>query len=73
MTNQETADVMLAEHRLNKIGLARIAEIDAMFDDTTGWGSWMVGASLERKDLINAINARGGDIPHKYLTNAKLD
>jgi hypothetical protein len=66
MTSQESADVMLAEHRLNMIALARIAEIDAMFDMATGWGSWMVMCANEREDLVNAINARSGyQIPHK--------
>ena len=29
----------------------RIAEIDAMFEAASGWGSWMVMAANEREDL----------------------
>lgn len=31
----------------------RIGEIDAMFDEATGWGSWMVMAANEREALAN--------------------
>lgn len=47
--------------------LARIAEIDAMFADATGWGSWMAMCSNERERLVNALNKEGHDIAHKHL------
>lgn len=31
----------------------RIAEIDAMFEGATGWGSWMVMAANEREALAD--------------------
>jgi len=37
-----------------KKALARIAEIDAMFADAKGWGSWMVSAANEREALADA-------------------
>ena len=33
--------------------MRRVAEIDAMFDDATGWGSWMVMAANEREALAD--------------------
>jgi hypothetical protein len=44
----------------------RIAEIDKMFEEATGWGSWMIMAANEREDLANKIG-----VPHKYL--ARID
>ena len=41
--------------------IARIAEIDAMFECATFWGSWMVGAANEREDLATEF-----DLPQKY-------
>jgi len=32
---------------------ARVAEIDAMFESATHWGSWMVAAANEREDLAD--------------------
>lgn len=32
---------------------ARVAEIDAMFEQAKGWGSWMVMAANEREYLAN--------------------
>lgn len=32
---------------------ARVAEIDAMFEAATGWGSWMVECANEREYLAN--------------------
>jgi hypothetical protein len=29
----------------------RIHELDKMFEEATGWGSWMVMAANEREDL----------------------
>ena len=53
---------MTRDPRLN-----RIAEIDAMFDAATGWGSWMVMCANEREALVNALNKEGHDIAHKNL------
>lgn len=39
----------------------RIAEIDAMFEGATGWGSWMVEAANEREHLATRF-----DIPQRY-------
>jgi hypothetical protein len=47
--------------------LLRINEIDAMFEAATGWGSWMVTCANERERLANDLNARGHNLPHKYL------
>ena len=40
---------------------ARIAEIDAMFEAATGWGSWMVECANEREALATKFN-----LPQKY-------
>lgn len=39
----------------------RIAEIDAMFESATGWGSWMVMCANEREDLATKYG-----LPQKY-------
>ena len=39
----------------------RIAEIDAMFEGATGWGSWMVEAANEREHLATRF-----DLPQRY-------
>lgn len=39
----------------------RIAEIDLMFEQATGWGSWMVECANERETLADRWN-----LPHKY-------
>jgi TnpA family transposase len=31
----------------------RVAEIDAMFEAATGWGSWMVSVANEREAIAN--------------------
>lgn len=71
MTSQEAADIELQKYRLDKIALARIAKIDAMFDDASArgvhWGSWMVGCANEREDLVNKLNQNGHAIPHRHL------
>lgn len=41
---------------------ARIAKIDANFDNANSWGSWMVMAANEREMLANELG-----VPHKYL------
>lgn len=42
--------------------IARIAEIDEMFDSAKAWGSWMVMCANERE----ALATRYG-LPHRYL------
>lgn len=42
--------------------VVRIAEIDAMFEGASGWGSWMVEAANEREELANRFG-----FEHKYL------
>jgi hypothetical protein len=39
----------------------RVAEIDAMFEEATGWGSWMVAVANEREFLANVHG-----FEHKY-------
>jgi TnpA family transposase len=39
----------------------RVAEIDAMFEQATGWGSWTVSAANEREFLANVHG-----FEHKY-------
>jgi len=46
--------------------LTRIAEIDAMFEQARGWGSWMVMCANEREGLVNQLNAEGHQIEHKH-------
>lgn len=41
--------------------ITRIAEIDAMFEAASGWGSWMVMAANEREDLATQFG-----LPQKY-------
>jgi hypothetical protein len=41
--------------------IKRIAEIDAMFAEATGWGSWMVMCANEREALANEFG-----LEHKY-------
>ncbi len=51
--------------------LARIAEIDAMFESAQTWGSWMVGASNERAGLVRLLKKYDDTIvEHKYTTEA---
>ena len=45
----------------------RIAEIDAMFDQASGWGSWMVEAANERERLVDGLREEGFAIAHKHL------
>lgn len=47
--------------------VARIAAIDRMFEEATGWGSWMADASGERYCLVMRL-AKYDDIivPHRY-------
>lgn len=45
---------------------ARIAEIDAMFEAATGWGSWMVECANEREALVNRLAKAGVMVEHKY-------
>lgn len=41
--------------------IARVTEIDKMFEQATGWGSWMVECANEREYLANKHG-----LPHKY-------
>lgn len=34
----------------------RVAEIDTMFEEATGWGSWMVMAANERESLATRFS-----------------
>jgi len=43
-------------------GKKRVAEIDAMFDEAKGWGSWMVMAANEREYIANLFG-----LEHKHL------
>lgn len=45
---------------------ARIAEIDKMFEEATGWGSWMATASSERRGLVRRLEQMGVFVPHKW-------
>ena len=47
--------------------LMRLSEIDLMFAQATGWGSWMVGCANEREDLANKLRANGIMVAHKYV------
>ena len=48
--------------------IKRIREIDAMFETSTAWGSWMVTASNERRNLVDALNQNGTlHFEHKWL------
>tara|TARA_R110000868_G_scaffold335817_1_gene596695 strand:- start:523 stop:726 length:204 start_codon:yes stop_codon:yes gene_type:complete len=46
--------------------LRRIAEIDAMFDSATGWGSWMVMCANEREGIVDRLRESGHNIGHKF-------
>ena len=45
----------------------RIAQIDRMFEDAGGWGSWMVTAANEREALVNCLRRDGVAVEHKYV------
>lgn len=45
----------------------RIGEIDKMFEEASGWGSWMVMAANEREDLVDRLNSQYKmGIEHKW-------
>lgn len=46
--------------------LVRIKEIDAKFENATGWGSWMATLSSERRCLVRELRAAGIVIDHRY-------
>jgi hypothetical protein len=46
--------------------LARITEIDLMFAEASGWGSWMVMCANEREALVDALKRDGHEVEHKY-------
>jgi hypothetical protein len=41
--------------------IQRVAEIDKMFEDAKGWGSWMVEAANEREALADQFG-----LEHKW-------
>jgi hypothetical protein len=45
--------------------LQRIAEIDAEFEQATGWGSWMVMVANERERLVDDLRENGYRVEHK--------
>ena len=49
-----------------KAAVKRIAEIDAMFEQATGWGSWMVECANEREALADKYQ-----LPHKYQARSE--
>jgi hypothetical protein len=51
----------------NEQKIERIAEIDAMFEEATSWGSWMVMCANEREGLVNELSKSGVNIEHKWL------
>ena len=48
----------------------RIAQIDAMFEGATSWGSWMVECANEREAYVAKLRAAGVDIEHKHLARS---
>lgn len=39
-----------------------------MFEEATGWGSWMVMVANEREALVNELNERwNAGLKHKWL------
>lgn len=44
----------------------QIAHIDRMFDEATGWGSWMSTASKSRKHLVQEAARKGVVIDNKH-------
>ena len=52
------------EHSIERIQ-TRIAVIDKMFREATGWGSWMDEASGERQELVSRAHQLGAIIPRQ--------
>lgn len=46
---------------------ARIASIDKMFEEATGWGSWMCDVSGERRGLVRQLRAMGLTAEDKFV------
>lgn len=47
--------------------LDRIQQIDRMFYEAKGWGSWMVMCANDREELVDRVNAAYGlSIPHQF-------
>jgi hypothetical protein len=46
---------------------ARIAVIDSWFADATGWGSWMVEMSNERRALVDRLRTAGEADEHRHV------
>jgi len=44
----------------------RIAVIDSDFENARAWGSWMVTVANERERLVNDLNSRGHNLPHRF-------
>lgn len=45
----------------------RIASIDKMFEEATGWGSWMSECSSERRGLCRQLRAMGLAAEDKFV------
>lgn len=58
---QQTGESLMTEAEKVAAAKARVAEIDAMFEDAKGWGSWMVMAANERERIADVFG-----FPHKY-------
>lgn len=48
-----------------------VAVIDKMFEEATGWGSWMVSSANRREVLINRLHRMGYQDPHKYQARSE--
>lgn len=62
LRRQKTNDPLSADDALK-----RISEIDAEFEQATGWGSWMVMVANERERLVDDLRANGYQIEHKNV------
>lgn len=49
-----------------KTMVERVEQLDAMFSDASGWGSWMVECANERETLMKKLAEHGVMIEHKY-------
>jgi hypothetical protein len=50
--------------------IRRIQQIDTMFDNAKGWGSWMASSSSERRELVEQLRAMGLAAEHKHEMKA---
>lgn len=53
--------------------LARIREIDAMFERADSWGSWMADAANERHRLVEDLRRAGHDTKHRWSAHVWID